>query len=757
MSDKISTPHQAAVAAMGAGFSVLPPKQDGSKAPDASSWTEFQHRRADRDQIDDWYSNGRTGVGFVMGPVSGDAEALDFDDRSALAEFEKLVAEAGFEGLWERIKQGYFEHSPNGAHAIYRCSENGNEKLAKKPNPKPNGRHDKWKTTIETKGEGGYIIVAPTYGSVNNKGSYRLVSGGPGTIESITPEERAELHRIARMLDESIAPSEVPAERRAPDPANADKPGSDYNRRATWEQVLEPHGWTRVSRRLGVASWRRPGKDHGISATTNHAGSDLLYVFSTSTGFDAERGYSKFSAYAFLDHNGDFKEASKELALLGYGDRPEVQSREVDLSGIMARWDQPEDRTPDLQQLLRVPGLVGELAEWIDNSSVKPQPVLALGAAIATVGSILGRKVMTKTELRTNMYVLGVGETGCGKERARQAIKRLYSEAGIKRVIGESFASDSAVEAAITVNPVRLYLIDELGHFLGTMRNQQTPTYVRSILPVLLRMYSASEGMYVRRTYADTGQDDDDAEDTVDQPCLSIYGTTVPNNLYKGLTKENASDGFLSRLLVFDSEDPDPHVRVTEPGAREPPKSLVKAFRQWHEMKPKDEGDIECRPMIVDATKDAWAAFDELESRMRRKRKQVREAGEDQGPYTRVWATAQKLALIRACGIEREVLEITESDARWGCDLALVLTEKFMARVGENVVENRTEETCNRILEIVRKAGLAGIQKNRVTHQTRWAKVAERKEALLTLEEAGQIRSEEVSTGGRKATRYFAV
>jgi hypothetical protein len=56
--------------------------------------------------------------------------------------------------------------------------------------------------------------------------------------------------------------------------------------------------------------WTRPGRERVISATTNYAGSDLLKVFSTSTAFDAARTYSKFGAYALLNHGGDYAAAA---------------------------------------------------------------------------------------------------------------------------------------------------------------------------------------------------------------------------------------------------------------------------------------------------------------------------------------------------------------------------------------------------------------------------------------------------------------
>ncbi len=96
------------------------------------------------------------------------------------------------------------------------------------------------------------------------------------------------------------------------------RPGDLFNQRASWEDILVPHGWQFVCSVGTEGRWRRPDKhDPGISATTNHNGHDLLYVFSTSTIFEAERGYSKFQAYTLLNHRGDFSAAARELAKQG--------------------------------------------------------------------------------------------------------------------------------------------------------------------------------------------------------------------------------------------------------------------------------------------------------------------------------------------------------------------------------------------------------------------------------------------------------
>lgn len=735
-------PIEAAQLARACGISVVPPAQDGSKRPDVPSWAKYQRTRANEAEVDAWYSNGRTGVGWVTGAVSGNLEVIDFDDRSAFAEFKRLCADSGLSNLLERIMLGYLEYSPNGAHIAYRCDEiAGNTKLAQAKDRK---------SLIETRGEGGFIIVAPSSGGVNPKGVYALESGGPDTIATITPDERRSLFEVAKILDETIAPEEHrPTTPRGFD----DRPGDDFNAKAEWSDVLE--GWTKVSTRLGVTSWRRPGKKYGISATTNHAGTDLLYVFSTSTEFEAERGYNKFSAYSILHHDGDFRAAARELSLQGYGVEAPQHVGEVDLSGILGT-KTTKHKHPSIEELLRVPGLVGDLAEWVTASSPKPQPILALGASIAAMSAILGRKVQTWSGLRPNIYILGVGETGSGKERAREAVKALFAEIGAQDMVGESFASGTAIEAALGQSPACVYMIDEMGHFLGSVKNETTPGHVKQIVPMLLKMYSASGSSYRRTTYASKERNNESPQ-FIEQPSLSLYGTTVPGNLFSGITKAHLSDGFLSRLLVFESNDPDPYYRDVGPQGREVPRRLIDGFSRWHlqPTNPDPLGDLDelaPRPMIVEMTSAARSAFDGLENAMRAKRKAVRDSGDDQGPWTRVHAMAMKLALIRACGIKLERPEITESDARWGCELAWLLTERFVERVMENVSENKIEEATNRVLAAIKQAGI--MTKTDLTNKTTWMRRSERAEIINSLIEAGRV--EQGKAGKATTYRYVA-
>lgn len=72
------------------------------------------------------------------------------------------------------------------------------------------------------------------------------------------------------------------------------------------EDALYPR-WGKLLAASGEAGLRGQ-RHHELS------GSDLLYVFSTSTIFEAGRAYSKFAAYAILEHGGEFRAAARALA-----------------------------------------------------------------------------------------------------------------------------------------------------------------------------------------------------------------------------------------------------------------------------------------------------------------------------------------------------------------------------------------------------------------------------------------------------------
>ncbi|HEX8510655.1 MAG TPA: bifunctional DNA primase/polymerase, partial [Propionibacteriaceae bacterium] len=324
----------AALAWHDAGCAIIPIRADGSKAP-LVPWRQYQQSRADRDQVQRWFAGNPPGLAVVCGSASSGLEMLELEGR-AIAEglgqtLAELVTAAGLGELWSRVAvDGYAERTPSGGvHLLYRVDGDvvsRNLKLARRPATEEERAldpADKVKTLAETRGEGGYTIVAPSHGTVHEtrRPWVAMPNASPARIPTISVDERQSLLAVVRALDAMPADE---AQRTAvpsvPGPGDGVTPGDDYERRTDWRDILEPVGWTVVHTSGRTRYWRRAGKRIGVSATTGRADDrDRLYVFSTSTPFDAEVPLTKFHAYAVLHHQGDHGAAAGALRAAGYG------------------------------------------------------------------------------------------------------------------------------------------------------------------------------------------------------------------------------------------------------------------------------------------------------------------------------------------------------------------------------------------------------------------------------------------------------
>jgi hypothetical protein len=312
-----------------AGYCVIPPTEDGVKKP-IGEWKHYQTRRPDEAKLRAWYLNGRAGIGVLCGTVSGGLELFEFEGQ-AIAEgigqaFVDAAEALGYGDLVDRIATGYSERSPTGGiHWLYHCTDTACAKLARRPataadlleNP-----DDKLKTLIETKGEGGYCIVAPSGGPVHPSGDpWELLSGGFGTIVTITPAERDVLHRIARSFDrEPPKKDKLKGEPRAPvnglvGPRPGDVYNSDPDAPYRTLELLERHGWQEVHRYGDDVYLRRPGKPKGGHSAVLHLETGVFVNWSTSTVFEGDgAAYPPFGVLATLKHDGDFSAAASALA-----------------------------------------------------------------------------------------------------------------------------------------------------------------------------------------------------------------------------------------------------------------------------------------------------------------------------------------------------------------------------------------------------------------------------------------------------------
>lgn len=375
------------------GLCVLP-AIPAEKRPAVPTWKEYQERLPTDDELEPLFRDA-IGLCIITGTVSGNLELLDFDHGGDLFPAWVERVRRREPDLIDRLVVERTQHG--GKHVVYHCAEPicGSIKLAQRvietpdacpiviggKNYRPRQVANRWLvvlTLIETRGEGGLFLCAPTPG-------YQLEQGRFDDLPVLTAAQRDILLEEAWALNEWIEPasSPVPAS-----PAES-RPGDEFNTRGDLRGLLTNHGWQCV--RSGENEyWRRPGKDCGWSATLK---AGVFYVFSSNAApFEPNRAYSPFSTYALLEHAGDFTSAARALQQQGFGSTP-TQSSDVDLSAFTntqilqppSVWEliqqYPRLREPVIEGLLRL----GETMNIIAPAKAgKSWLVIALALAIAT-------------------------------------------------------------------------------------------------------------------------------------------------------------------------------------------------------------------------------------------------------------------------------------------------------------------------------------------------------------------------------------
>lgn len=304
---------------LAAQISVIPLRCDGSKKTSLETWNPYRERFATDGHLVAWFGHKRRGIGIVCGILSGGLEVIDFDeeaDETFYAWRRSLPPEIS-------TRLCVVETAGFGFHVFYRSQEVcGNQKIAMTADAKA--------TLIESRGEGGYVCAVGSAEEVHeSKRPYVQVAGPPlPEVPAFTVEERKALWVAAAALDrrdpEQVHRERVMAKARSLRSATAKPPDpsttwGDFDLRGSWDEVLEPFGWTTGD---GI-NWTRPGKSGGTSAKVNINGQgvEILTVFSPNAAPLERDSYGKFRAYKVLAFKGDGRAAARALARRGYGRR----------------------------------------------------------------------------------------------------------------------------------------------------------------------------------------------------------------------------------------------------------------------------------------------------------------------------------------------------------------------------------------------------------------------------------------------------
>lgn len=406
----------------------------------------------------------------------------------------------------------------------------------------------------------------------------------------------------------------------------------------------------------------------------------------------------------------------------------------------------------------QVGGVVADMMALMVSSAKRPQPVLALGASLCAVGALMGRKYRTQSNIRSNLYVVGIAESGAGKNHSRIVINELLRKAGLLQYLGgNKIASGSGLLTAIQRQPAILFQLDEFGMFLSAAADRKrSPRYVCEILDLMTELYTTSGTTYFGVEYAST--QNNNAHRAIHQPCACIYGTTTPLHFWQALQAANVADGSLARFLIMESEDDFPDSNEAF-GVIEPPQDLIDQLILIHQGGGRLNGNLTdvgaldevlAEPRVVPMTPQARDTFRQLDQELVGRLRTSRGTGHS-SILARIEENATKLALIRAVSRDPVDPQIEDHDVRWGIMLSRHCAELSIREASARVSENLVEQQHKRAMQILRDAGLAGMSKSDFTRRTQFMDHRQRDGVLRTLAEAGLIETTTLQSRGRPA------
>lgn len=665
---------------------IIPVKPD--KTPAVPSWKEYSGNDNVNHDVSKFISDATTHIAMVCGKSSKNLEVIDIDckyfgDYMGVEEFQDLV-ENTYPGLLNNL---IIQKTVNkGLHLIYRCEKiEGNQKLAKRKTTEEESKinpREKFKVLFETRGEGGYALVAPSNG-------YEIVNGSFDKIPTLTTEERDVLLLCAKSFNE---PEEIClSQKESKNQSEGIDVFSDFNNKVKVWDLLKDQGYSIVSENEKRITIKRDGADSAHSGYI-HKDNDVLVMFSSSTEFEPEKGYNSVQVYAQIHHNGDLSNTSKDLFSKGYGVKNVQYEQQMDTlvdnqESIDPRLFEGNEQNGHSENIFPIDVFPVSIIELINEAYDKlnyPIDFMAssiLAASSVAIGTSRELQITKGWKASSVLYIMIVGAPGTCKTHpinfALKPIKELdetkyrsfkselnefdakstKDQKGFKRPqFHQTIVKDSTLEALANKleNNIRglLYHKDEL---IALIKDFTRYKASGSEEQFWLSNWNGSDSIVINRATKD--------DKMIEKPFVSLIGTIQPGVLKTMLAKQE-TNGFIDRFSIAYPDN----LKSMAFNEEEIPQSIIDNYHEFInkmlQIKPLTNSYEFASPKTIKLSKEAkqlWKEwFDELaEKKNNTKSERI------QSIYSKLDNMVAKIALILHCmddtdkGLDRD--EITRS------------------------------------------------------------------------------------------------
>lgn len=195
------------------------------------------------------------------------------------------------------------------------------------------------------------------------------------------------------------------------------------------------------------------------------------------------------------------------------------------------------------------PGLVGAITKEICAKARYPIPSFAFGAALASVGTIKAKHVVSSLGHAASNYFLLLSGTGSGKNYAQEVMSHTFSKLGLGSLLSFGIRSEKGIARFLEINEsIGVLSLDEAETFLTSLSDNHTPHYLKACKSLLLELYTSTN-----MPHKSLGQlgDKKQAPIVLRYPRLNLLAYGVLHTLTESFNKKSISDGLLQRFLVL--------------------------------------------------------------------------------------------------------------------------------------------------------------------------------------------------------------